>query len=108
MRCCGTHPKTSSSSARVDWRRFQSSWTMSRVSELVSATLSADAMADRLLDRQARLLEYLSRAATVFGDRADAPGDPVPEGLDRTPLRLQARFACNKRLEKIVAVFPRT
>jgi len=81
---------------------------MSRVSELVSASLSADAMADRLLDRQARLLEYLSSAATVFGDRADASGDPVPEGLDRTPLRLQARFACNKRLEKIVAVFPRT
>jgi hypothetical protein len=65
-------------------------------------------MSDRLLDRQASLLDYLSSAAVIFGDQADAPVDPALHGLDRGVLRLQARFACNKRIERIIAIFPRT
>jgi hypothetical protein len=65
-------------------------------------------MANRLLHRQASLLEYLSSAAAIFGDQADAPVDPALQGIDRGVLRLVARFACNKRIERIIAVFPRT
>ena len=65
-------------------------------------------MANRLLDRQTSLLEYLSSAAAIFGDQADAPVDPALQGLDRGALRLVARFACNKRIERIIAVLPRT
>ena len=65
-------------------------------------------MVNRLLDRQAHLLEYLSSTATIFGREADAPLDPLLQGIDPAVLRLQARFICNKRLEKIIAVFPRT
>jgi hypothetical protein len=65
-------------------------------------------MANRLLDRQTSLLEYLSSAAAIFGDQATAPVDPALQGIDRGVLRLVARFACNKRVERIIAVFPRT
>jgi hypothetical protein len=66
-------------------------------------------MANRLLDRQTSLLEYLSSAEAIFGDQADAPPiDPALQGIDRGALRLLARFACNKRIERIIAVFPRT
>jgi hypothetical protein len=65
-------------------------------------------MSNRLLDRQISLLEYLSSAAAIFGDRPNAPVDPALQGIDPGLLRLQARFACNKRLEKIIGVFPRT
>src|SRR5712671_732051 len=65
-------------------------------------------MAKRLLDRQSSLLEYLSSAEAMFGDRAKAPVDPALQGIDSGVLRLQARLACNKRIEKIIAVYPRT
>jgi hypothetical protein len=65
-------------------------------------------MDNRLLDRQASLLEYLSSTTNMFGDHADTPVDPALQGIDPGVLRLQARFICNKRLEKIIAVFPRT
>jgi hypothetical protein len=65
-------------------------------------------MGSRLLDRQVRLLDHLSSAAALFGDEADAPVDPALQGIDRGLLRLEARFACNRRLERIVAAFPRT
>jgi hypothetical protein len=65
-------------------------------------------MANRLLHRQTSLLEYLSSAPAIFGDQADAPVDPALQGIDRGVLRLVARFACNKRIERIIAVFPRT
>ena len=65
-------------------------------------------MASRLLDRQVRLVEHLSSAAALFGDEADEPVDPALQGLDRRLLRLEARFACNRRLGKIAAAFPRT
>ena len=65
-------------------------------------------MANRLLDRQASLLEYLASAATIFGDQVSPPLNMSLQGIDPGVLRLQARFTCNKRLEKIIAVFPRT
>ena len=64
-------------------------------------------MANRLLDRQTSLLEYLSSTAAIFGDQADALVDPALQGIDQAVLRLVARFACNKRIERIIAVFPR-
>jgi hypothetical protein len=65
-------------------------------------------MTKRLLDRQASLLDYLSSAAAMFGSGADVPVDPALRAFDSGVLRLQARFICNKRIEKIVSVFPRT
>ena len=65
-------------------------------------------MTKRLLDRQARLLDYLSSAAAMFGAQANAPADPALQAFDHRLLRLQARYICNKRLEKIITVFPRT
>jgi hypothetical protein len=65
-------------------------------------------MNNRLFDRQSSLLEHLSSTTVIFGDQANAPIDPALRGIDRGVLRLQARFACNKRIEKIIAVFPRT
>jgi hypothetical protein len=65
-------------------------------------------VANRLLDRQTSLLEYLSSTAAIFGDQADAPVDPALQGIDQGVLRLHARFACNKRIERIIAVFPRS
>jgi len=65
-------------------------------------------MSNRLFDRQTSLLEYLSSTAAIFGDQANAPVDPALQGIDPVVLRLQARFACNKRIKKIVAVYART
>jgi hypothetical protein len=65
-------------------------------------------MADRLLNRQASLLEYLSSAAALFGDEVNVPADPALQGIDPGLLRLEARSCCNKRIEKVIAVFPRT
>jgi len=60
------------------------------------------------LDRQVRLLEYLSSAGILFGEEADMPADPALQGIDRALLRLEARSACNRRIEKVLALFPRT
>jgi hypothetical protein len=65
-------------------------------------------MAKRLLDRQVRLLEYLTSGDAIFRDRRDAPLDPALQGLDRGLLGLEARFSHEKRMEKIAAVFPRS
>ena len=65
-------------------------------------------MTKRLLDRQASLLDYLSSGGAMFGAQADAPADPALQAFDPGVLRLQARFICNKRIEKVIAVFPRT
>jgi hypothetical protein len=65
-------------------------------------------MAKRLLDRQASLLAYLTSGATIFGERGAAPADRSLEGIDRSLLRLEARFSHEKRMEKIAAVFPKT
>jgi hypothetical protein len=65
-------------------------------------------MANRLLDRQVSLLEYLTSGTAIFGDNGDTSLDRSLHGMDRAMLRLEARFSYRKRMEKIVAVFPRT
>jgi hypothetical protein len=64
-------------------------------------------MTSRLLERQVRLLEFLTSSAAIFGD-GDDPLDPALQGLDSGLLRLEARFSYEKRMEKIVTVFPKT
>lgn len=81
---------------------------MSHASERASLNQSGISMADRLLARQSSLLDYLSSPTTLFGDHADIPADPALAGIDPGVLCLLARFACNKRLERISAVFPLT
>jgi hypothetical protein len=65
-------------------------------------------MTMRLLDRQVRLLEYLTSSGAIFGDETGAPLDQSLQGIDRRMLHLEARFSQEKRMEKIVAVFPKT
>jgi hypothetical protein len=64
-------------------------------------------MAKRLLDRQTSLIEHLTSGATIFGDRGAAI-DPALRRMARGPLRLEARFSFDKRMEKITGAFPRT
>ena len=62
----------------------------------------------RLLNRQLRLLEYLTSGGAIFRDRRAVALDPSLQGMDRDRLDLEARFSHEKRREKIAAVFPRT
>jgi hypothetical protein len=62
----------------------------------------------RLLDRQARLLDYLTSSGAIFGENGDATLDPALQGMDTRLLRLEARFSHEKRMEKINPVFPKT
>ena len=65
-------------------------------------------MPARLLQRQISLLEYLTSADAIFGEGIDAPPAPHLQGFDPAPLRLEACFSHEKRMEKIIAAFPRT
>lgn len=65
-------------------------------------------MAKRLLERQASLIEYMTSAAAIFGGEASKLPAPVLEGIDRTLLRVEAQFSYAKRMEKIIAVLPKT
>ncbi len=65
-------------------------------------------MAKRLLERQVSLLHYLTSGRAIFGGKDGADLDAALQGIDRELLNLEARFSHEKRLEKIVAVFPRT
>ncbi len=65
-------------------------------------------MGNRLLDRQASLLAYLTSGAAIFGEWREAPLDQALHGIDPALLHLEARFSYEKRLEKIASVFPRT
>jgi hypothetical protein len=65
-------------------------------------------MATRLLDRQVKLLEYLTSGVAIFGDGEDMPLAPALRGIDLRLLRLEARFSHEKRMEKIIAALPRT
>jgi hypothetical protein len=65
-------------------------------------------MQNRLLDRQASLLAYLTSGAAIFGTGRDAPADRALAGINPALLHLEARFSYEKRLEKIAAIFPRT
>jgi hypothetical protein len=61
-----------------------------------------------LLQRQISLLEYLTSAGAIFGEGIDAHPAPDLQGFDLAPLRLEACFSHEKRMEKIIAAFPRT
>jgi len=65
-------------------------------------------MAKRLLDRQIRLLEYLTSGAAIFGGNPATMPDRTLHGIDRRLLDLEARFSYAKRMEKIAAVYPKT
>ena len=65
-------------------------------------------MTERLLERQVRLLEFLTSRDAIFGGETGSPVDPALEGFDRGLLRLEARFSYEKRMDKIARVFPRT
>jgi hypothetical protein len=61
-----------------------------------------------LLQRQIDLLEYLTSADAIFGEGNDASAAPNLQDFDLALLRLEASFSHEKRLEKIIAAFPRT
>jgi hypothetical protein len=61
-----------------------------------------------LLDRQTRLLEYLTSGEAIFGDVGGTSRTPLLQGFDRALLHIEARFSHEKRMEKIAAVFPKT
>jgi hypothetical protein len=65
-------------------------------------------MANRLLDRQVSLLEYLTSGAAIFGRAGKAAIPPSLHGFDDDLLRLEAGFSHEKRIAKIAAVFPKT
>jgi hypothetical protein len=65
-------------------------------------------MTKRLLDRQSRLIRYLTSGGAIFDDAEHLPADPVLRGIDRRLLGIEARFSFEKRMEKIAAVFPLT
>jgi hypothetical protein len=65
-------------------------------------------MVKRLLARQASLLDYLTSGTAIFGEGGGVPADRSLHGIDRSLLRLEARFSHEKRMEKIAAVFPKT
>jgi len=65
-------------------------------------------MSNRLLDRQVRLLDYLTSGAVIFDDMREVSPDDALAGIDCGLLRLEARFSYQKRMQKIAAVFPRT
>jgi hypothetical protein len=82
---------------------------MSRASARASTLFKLErAMSSRLLDRQIRLLHYLTSGGAIFNREPDAPLDPPLRGLDQTLLHLEARFSHQKRMEKIAGVLPRT
>jgi hypothetical protein len=62
-------------------------------------------MTGPLLNRQVRLLEYLTSGDAIFGATRDRL-DPELAGIDRGLLDLEARFSHEKRMEKIAGVFP--
>jgi hypothetical protein len=73
-------------------------------------------MPSSLLDRQVSLIHHLTSADTIFGGGCGAMFgagtgnglDKALHGIDPRLLQLEARFSHDKRMEKIVAVFPRT
>ncbi len=65
-------------------------------------------MAKRLLERQVSLLEYLTSSAAIFGAGARASVPRPLHGIDPRLLRLEAQFSYDKRMAKIVGIFPHT
>src|SRR5712692_10534110 len=105
----GTPLQISSSSAMIDWMRSRNSSTTWRASARGLRTPDRGRpMANRLLDLQVSLLEYLTSGTAIFGDNGDTSLDQSLRGMDREMLRLEALFSYRKRMEKIVAIFPKT
>jgi hypothetical protein len=65
-------------------------------------------MADRLLDRQTSLLEYLTSGAAIFGNSGDTSRECPLYGIDGGLLRLEAHYSHEKRMAKIEWVLGRT
>jgi hypothetical protein len=65
-------------------------------------------MTDRLLQRQASLLAYLTSAAAIFGEHAGASVPRPLRGIEPHLLHLEAQFSYDKRMAKIAGAFPRT
>jgi hypothetical protein len=65
-------------------------------------------MADRLLQRQARLVEHLTSSAGIFGAVRGRSNDPTLHGLDLALLHLEARLSHEKRMQKIEWVLTRS
>ncbi len=63
-------------------------------------------MTKPLLERQLSLVEHLTSGAAIFGGGGGSAAKL--EGVDLAMLRVEARFAYAKRMEKIAAVLPRT
>src|ERR1700688_1185416 len=61
-----------------------------------------------LLDRQVRLLEYLTSGEAIFDDGCGSLRDPILQGIDRGLLHIEARFSHEKPSDKRAAVFPKT
>src|SRR5712691_10218497 len=105
----GTGPTLWCSSAMIGCRNSTRSRTIFTVSARALTQCNPGMlMPARLLQRQISLLEYLTSADAIFGEGADAPPVPDLQGFDPAPLRLEACFSHEKRMEKIIAAFPRT
>lgn len=59
-----------------------------------------------LLDRQLRLLDYLTSSEAIYRRGPRSALDPALDGIDRSLLDIEARFSHEKRMEKIAGVFP--
>ena len=63
-------------------------------------------MSERLIERQRKLLDYLTSEDAIFDGLP--PADPALAGFDWRRLRLEARFSFGKRIDKIRALLPVT
>jgi len=63
-------------------------------------------MTEPLIERQRKLLEYLTSGEAIFDGLP--PGDSALAGFEWTRLRLEARFSFSKRIDKIRALLPLT
>ena len=61
-----------------------------------------------LLDRQTRLLTYLTSVSAIFDGPGDIRLDDALRGIDPRLLHLQASISHQKRVKKISVIFPRT
>jgi hypothetical protein len=65
-------------------------------------------MIERLLDRQTRLLKYLTSGAAIFETETDASKICINFGMNGRLLHLEARFSHEKRMAKIGWALSRT
>src|SRR5436853_1907148 len=61
-----------------------------------------------LLERQARLLNYLTNESLIFEDAEQLSPQQHLMGIDTRLLHLEARASHNKRMAKIVSILPKT